>query len=991
MKCPTCKKTIPDAALKCPYCKARTGIICKNCHTVNSLSDIVCSKCGEEILHLCPECSCVNLPNTVACVKCGYKFGEKNVAKKIHSEKIPNLFSPAGKITNRDEAQNLLTQLLNDDDKKVISLTGVRGVGKSYVLKKVISNFEDDKFIWFYGKATPITRMTPGGLLQDMIFNLYNLPNFCLNSAKFRKDSTKLFQSKFPYLDASEVADFINFLYPVKTGFLEDIAQRKNRTFNILNKIFDNIIMYSKFVMVIDNLSLIDGLSYEFLFNYVKKPTVLKDLKMLLIYTETKPAKSFFDIAPNENYYDIRIMPLARNSAYEVMESNMSKASEFPRMSDAEQNLIWGQSKGNPAYIEQACGLWLDSHIADCPFEPPAAYDSLVAKRICLLSVINRDAYIFMMGCAVLGDKINLNLVKQIFGYKEEVFDGIITYLTNMNFIVPLNDIFAQFKDLLLWETIINIAKDDDEYIQINTKVCNSLGNYTPNSNAIFGIIAQNIKNPKLALDIWTKTTGLAAYIGDMSLYAMAQKQSLALVNELDEVSTLKIRYGISEKLGRLLTDYNPKEAMEYLPDAIANAKAMNDIPKSIDLLSCMTKCCEKTGAYFGSIECVDAVLEYLPQDKVLDLALVKCAKLKPLLAIGNCGQIINLIDNEILPVLDGILKQGDYSREDITFSFVAETYLKVQLILAQALILQGNNRSFEVLNFLFDMLGKNDVQDVDFICRCRLALAQANTVKGDFETSEKLLNDIVKQSETETLSDGCILKWNFVNIVNNFMLKKFKDMQGELFEIVTSANNLGDNFTKNIMKTLLGKLFSEQGKIPEAMKIYNEQIAYFSKEKMAFGALLTWYLIAEGTLINVDASSARDIAEQALDVAQNPKIDNGIFGVLLRITLAKSFMALFDYDSVKMYLNGAISLAKKYGMNDLLSRIYLLYGQCFCKMGAKPSAEQVKCLKNAKTMYDNATALVRQTKNTSVHIAIEAGKKSLANFLSTNKISITE
>lgn len=988
MKCPVCKKTIPNDVLRCPHCSARVGIICKNCHTLNSRSALVCKVCGEDVMKLCPNCGCVNSPNMNECSRCGHEFESALSAKKIKSTKQAKTFSQSGKIINPQEAEKLLSDLMVDKSKKIISLSGVRGVGKSYLLNKIIKNLQDKNFVWFYGKATALTQMTPGGLLQDIIFNLYELPNFCLNSASFRKDMTKLFQSKFPYLDSSEISDFINFLYPTKLGFFEELSDRKSKTFEILNKIFDNIIIYSEFVIVIDNLSAIDGLSYEFLFNYIKKPSVLKSLKLLLIYSETKPAQSFFNVTQPENYFDVRITPLSRNMAYSIIAQEIERASEFPKMDEDVQNLIWTQSKGNPAYIEQACGLWLDSLIADCKYELPENYDSLVAKRICLLSAINSDAYHFMMGCAILGDKINLNLVKQIFGYDENTFNGIITYLTNMNFIVYLNEIFYQFKDLLLWETIINIAKNDDEYIRLNTKVCNSLGNYTPNTNAIFGIIAQNIKSPKLALDIWTKTTRLAAYIGDLSLYAMAQKQSLALINELDEVSTLKVRYSISEKLGRLLTDFNPAEAMDYLPDAIANAKTMNDIPKSIDLLSCMTKCCEKTGAYFGNIECVESVLEFIPKDKVLEIALVKCSKLKSLLAIGNCGQIINLIDNEILPVLGEILKKSDYRREDIPIEFVAETFLKVYLILAEALVLQGNSRAFEVLNYLFDTMAKNSVQDTDFICKCRLTLAQANSIKGDYAASEKLLNEIIEQSDSEAISEECVLKWNFVNIFNNFMRFKFKDMQEELFEIVMSADNLGDDFTKNIMKTMLGNLFKHQGKLAEAGKIYNEQIAYFSKEKMAFGALLTWYLIADATLLKEGPYTAKDIAEQALDVAQNPKIDNYFFGVLLRIVLAKSFIGISDYESAKMYLEEAIKIAQKYGMNDLLSRLYLLYGKCLHDLGLNTSEEQIKYLKSSAKMYDMATKLVRQTKNTSVLVKIEDAKRSLHRFLATNNIT---
>lgn len=152
------------------------------------------------------------------------------------------------------------------------------------------------------------------------------------------------------------------------------------------------------------------------------------------------------------------------------------------------------------------------------------------------------------------------------------------------------------------------------------------------------------------------KNTRLACYVGDTNLYAISQKQCLALINELDESETLKTRYNISERLGKLLSDFNPKEAMDYLPDAIANAQAIGDTPREIELLGYMTHCCEKTGNYFGNVECVDTVLEKMKPEMDLEIALVKCTKLNALLYIGNCGQIINMVDNEIMPVFDSYL-----------------------------------------------------------------------------------------------------------------------------------------------------------------------------------------------------------------------------------------------------------------------------------------------------------------------------------------------
>ena len=108
--------------------------------------------------------------------------------------------------------------------------------------------------------------------------------------------------------------------------------------------------------------------------------------------------------------------------------------------------------------------------------------------------------------------------------------------------------------------------------------------------------LAANLKETRMAFDIWTKTTRLSSYVGDINLYVIAQKQCLALLNEFNESETLKIRYNISEKLGKILTEYDPDEALEFLPDAISNAEAENNEVKEIELLGYLTSCCQKTG-----------------------------------------------------------------------------------------------------------------------------------------------------------------------------------------------------------------------------------------------------------------------------------------------------------------------------------------------------------------------------------------------------------
>ena len=120
MICPTCKKQIPDNTLKCPYCKTRTGLICRNCNTVNSLFDYKCKNCGTEILKSCPNCGSVNLPESHKCRKCSYMFKKTDISDKINLEYPANLIS-------QQSAKNILSRGIKSNDKKIFSLSGATG------------------------------------------------------------------------------------------------------------------------------------------------------------------------------------------------------------------------------------------------------------------------------------------------------------------------------------------------------------------------------------------------------------------------------------------------------------------------------------------------------------------------------------------------------------------------------------------------------------------------------------------------------------------------------------------------------------------------------------------------------------------------------------------------------------------------------------------------------------------------------------------------
>ncbi len=982
MKCPICKKIIPDESLKCPYCKSRTGLVCPNCNTINSVLDLTCKTCGQDILKICKHCNSVNFLDAEKCRKCGFPFDTPD-----EQQLNANTFELPPQVVPQLTAKNILEKGILSNDKKIFSISGDKGSGKTVVLKTLMDTLRQHEFSWIYGKCTPITQLTPGGVIQDILLNIFNLPDFCIDNPQFRKDFCKFFSNEFPFLNTHETELLMNFLYPTKLGTFEELFKAKSKSFELLFKLFENILEDRKYVITLDNFDFIDGFSYEFISKLIQRKSIYDNLKLLLVYNEQKSAKGYFAF-PDNPYIDVAIAPLEPSQVNQVVSQKKENWEDFLALNPSEMSELLEKSHGNPSFIEQTLCLRFDCQIADKPFNIPDNFADILTYRLEILKLLNPIAHKILVGSAVIGEKININLVKEIFDLDSEKFADILAYLEQMSFISPLNDIFYEFKSLTLWETIIKTSKNTENFESINEKVFDAIKDFIMNSNAIPAIIAQNLKNTKLSLDIWTKNTRLAAYAGDVNLYAISQKQCLALINELDDSETLNIRFNIAERLGKLLSDANPQEAMEYLPDAISNAQSVGNTPKEIELLAYLSHCCRITGNYFGEVECVDSVLDKTPVEKTLEIALIKTAKLNALLSIGNCGQIVNLVDTEIMPVFDNVLSKK-YRRRDIPIELVYESWLKTYLVLANALVMQGDDRSFEILTILFDIIDRHKLEDELFICNCKLTLAFANTMKGDVKTSKKILEEVMKNHKDDSMDQDAVLRWNLINIVNNFFIKNYDGMQEDLFQVVTYANNHGDNFTKNILKTLLGKLFKDKEQSKHAMEIYNEQITYFAKEKMAIGALLTWYLIADTALITDGAQTSLEIASQALEVAQSPKINNYFFAVLLKSVIAKAFITLSDYEAAKMNIESALVLTQRYHMDDLTSRILLLYGKYYQEVGLIKSPQQGEYLNAASKLFEKASEVVKETKNKYVHKEIEKAKQVLRSFCRINNIKI--
>lgn len=1002
MKCPKCKNIIPEKLLKCSHCGARIASLCKKCGAYNSIYNLKCVQCNNELLKLCPSCKSVNFPNAENCRKCGYDFLQA-LQPKAPAIEQPEAEIPITQTTQKaPEAQinydaNFCTQqkakdalifALTSNDRKIISLSGQKGIGKSIVLKSAVNDVHDHKMTWLSGECTAITQLSTCGLIQDILLSFFNVTNFCSDNLKLKKDSQRFFQNEFSTLTNEEIFNLLNFLYPSKTDFYENIINNKQKTFTFLEKVFKTIIDNNRTIFVIENFEMIDAMSYEFLHRMLLPGFVEKNFKILLTYNEPRPARGYLytHLIKDDSYLDISLGKFDQNQTKAFVNQYIPTEKQCP---EAIIKKIYEISNGNPAVLEQTVALLIDFEAKNNSFalELPPTIGEIIKTRIELLKQENPLAAEILLTATVSGMKFYPSILNQIFEINEADFILILDLLLKMNFIMKINEFAYEFKNSLLWEAIFEIAKAEDNFVEINEKIFSIYSGYTLSSISLMAIIAQNLNQPSRAFDIWTANINLAAYIGDTNLYVMSQKQCLSIADKSDDEDAHLIINNIYEQLGKLLSQSNPKEALEYLPTAIANAKKNGNTIKEIELTGYLASCCISLGDYFGTVECVDAVLEKIDYSHDLELAMLKSRKLDALLNIGNSGQIVNLIDNEIMPIFEKYISAK--SHKNISRQSLYSAWLKTYLALANALILQGDNRSFEVLSSLFEIMKKNEFDEQLFICKTKLALAFANTIKGDIEASEKILEEIIRLYKTDIMDNEAISRWNLINIVNNFTRKNYSGLKEELFQVVTFANNVNDNFTKNILKTLLGKIFKDEENAKHALEIYSEQITYFAKEKNAIGALLAWYLIAEANLIVEGPEKSLEVAQKALDVAQSPKINNYFFIVLFNKVIAEAMMVKSDYEFAKVHIEKAIMVARKFELLDLLAQLYLLYGKYLQDVALIKSDAQTDCVIGASKMYKKATLVAQALKNNYILAKIERSKAVLNSFCQLNGITL--
>lgn len=920
---------------------------------------------------------------------------EENISNEEEIEIFPEIVE-----YDQMKCKNLLVKSILDPSKKIIGFSAPEGFGKSTVLKYLFEDLKKQPRAWFWGECSANSQISPFGIFQEMILTFFNMPNFSNMSQEFLAQARQMLTATLPFFSYNEITNLINFLYPHLIAKFEDILLNKDVTFALLEKLLLELSKKAKLIIVIDDFDMIDGASYEFLSQFVDKSNLSENIKLLITYKDKRITQGYFysEKLKQNDYADVRLAKLSKDDARNLIKMYLNGNNPLP------ENIfdsLYEYSKGSCAYFEQILTLFNEKKIfytegtviqyqkTEIEENLPKKLKNILFLRVGYLKEKLPVCYRALCTAAIMGNKFNIRLLEIILKLQSNEFETVIKTLTDYAYITPFNNNIYEFKNTLLWQFIYEQAKDNKDFCMLNEKIFDIINSFVLSSNALKALIAQNLNQKLLALNIWTENIKLCSYLGDEHLWTLSQKQCLKIAGEITPDNSEIIVNNIQERLGKLLYQTRPSEAIPFLSNAITNALKIGNKPKIIELSGYLSKSCALTGNFNGVIEAVDTVVNIInsPETK-LECALVKYKKLKAMLNIGNAEEIYNLASNEIIPIVEQALSEL-IPTKNIPMEIVYEVWLECNLIVAMALITQGNSKCFGVLKVIDEIVEKNHVNNKNYLQRVSLAKALAHSVLGDIKASEDILITLTQQTAQEIVEPEIISLWNFINILNKLYKQEWTNIKEDMYSVVTFANNYNDILVKNLLKIFLGRVLQEEGNLAKAMDIYNEQVAIFAREKIAIGALLCWYYIAKLSLVTDGSDKALDIAEKALDVAKNPKISNYYFMVMFKKLIAEIYIVKGDMEASKMYIEKALMIVKQYDMKLLKVSLYQLYAKYLEEMVTKKPQNRGNYAQNAIATYKKLNSMVEAMSLPIVQADINKNFASFKAFCQLNDIKI--
>lgn len=861
-----------------------------------------------------------------------------------------------------------LQDLLKTKDSGFIALLGEPGVGKKTFLNMVFAQLQDKNLCLLQADCHPTLNTVPFATLQNLIRSMFSLPLINYEADRIKETVRNALSKNLRITSEEVIFPIVNLLVPDLGGDVDIESSKQNLIFAV-KALFKAIQKMQKVVLIIKEVEFIDKSSAE-VFEALIEDNFLKNSFLITTTSNNSHLSAFVqsDKLLHQSIGAFRVTPIENYEIKDELSYYIQNVNEIPE--EFIQQLT-SKVQGWPLFFEEIIlfltqagllyhteeGVKIKTDIQELVL--PNNIEEIIAVRLDTMFSQNEVIHQVIANAVCLGYSFFPPIIQSVLGLDDESFAMIMQTLMSQGILLTHDNVNYKFKNKFLYDVIKNIViKDEMQEKHINANLLGVIINANQANSSQTGEIAKKAGNFELAFNLWNTASKEAISTGDKHLYLLAQKEALMFIDYSDYQNKTERKLEIQERLGVANYLDSPEDAILFLSEAVKNYETQNNGFKVIEICSYLVKSLAVIGSSQEALEYIDKSLEYIDTAKMpLETALLKFVKLKFLIESGYLGEVITLIQSDIMPSLqEGVKGQDDFS--EIEYDVIEEAVLKSQVQLIKALSLQGNKNYYSVLE-LFVSNNQNEEAQVEVFVIDALHKTLNGEPEGSNASIAKTIN-IVNNSNIPN-KENILLELDLIKLFNRVFYEDKPNVGQEISDIVQKTRKLNNSFVYNCIQLLFVKQLYDNKDYLNATNMVNECLNYFASQKLALFAIPSWAILS---LIQVqinDVPQAISVVQQALDVASKPQIQNNYFIAYLKKLLSDFFMHQGDFEMAKMHLEQAIEFSKE---NDLL----FMQGKLYIDL-ANLYQQTLESAENKQESKDTALKLLNIAKEISTSI----------------------
>ena len=1031
MRCPRCKGENTDSTVVCSNCNLKLKSACPRCKSLNAIGQSTCTECNLKLIRFCPQCKTPNFPNVSHCRKCNFEIlkTRKTQTEKIkeeiqnntdfqepahHAVNSENQFvstettlpKPAEvhlskfiKELSRTEAHDSIINLLKTSEQGlIINLSAQDGAGKSTLLSSVTQSLKDQKIIWLIGTCPATGQNLPYSFFQDLFKTLFGLPLFVSNIDESKSALNKISENDLNITDPNVSNIMGRILFNDFKECSPSILENRDEIHNVIYTVICALNQKADLAIIIEDFEYIDNASLDCI-KYLLSLGFLDKKNFILI--NHLPEIDINNYFPLENLKKkVFSVELKSMTPEELNTSLLGMINNQDILPPKIKNTIFQYAKDVPLYMEQV--LWylfqtgaVISTENTVSFNPQAAnielpknLDELIAARIKLISNVSPDSIKIMMSAGLFGNKFIPAFVQMLSQTEEKQFNQLIQMLINNGILAMVDNASLRFKHSRIWKVVYEKNFTEEQIMDFSARLLEVYEKYTTNTSR--AVLAHHAEEAGLQKDLYiyyNRAVEESVCLGDPATFTENQNKILELLPESDlsEEQKAEHKLNIEEQIGRVNFEFNPELAEKYLSDSVLNAERQNNAVKVIDLTGYLARSCELSGNFAGVIECCDKALSLIDKAKYpLEVLLLNYYKLDSTFNMGRFEETIINATNEVLPGLNKYISKNK-TIPGISKADIKNIEYETELTLAKAYVYQGNKKALDLTGTIALKAQKEDF--VEFEVRALLLQSLFLTIQGNLKACNANLSTIKEKFESIENPDKLKLHWYFVAVISSMTTGNFRQAKDLCASSITLAEIYKEYNILTLLKLISGKCYEENNQPDEASALYDEVVNYCSENKMATGALYSWYMAANSEFKTGNPEKAVDIAERAVEIAQKPHISNYQAELLLHKLIAEVRILKGDFEGAQMSIESAVNIAENNDLILSLIGLYITFAKIYRESAIVNTANAANNINIANKLYTKALAFAEQIEN---HFMIAKSEKNILELQSLcNKFGI--